>query len=237
MQTKFSGFHSLTEGSIFFLDGLRIGRTLFNGIEIENCSTSESLFYLGGSIANTISIAVFKNIKGRILRIAQSSIVVIQNLTIINLSCLNQEYFQTGGIFYLESLSSLNFNIGLFINITNIVSPGAFFLENSNFTVANLKMQNVNSNNGYFLTSLNCNVTMLNSSFAAFRNGGFFIEKSSFSINMTNFFNNGTYNDKNMYGSVLHCHLCRKLFIDNCVFMGNKNNSVDGGVIFLISLT
>ena len=123
MSTTFSGFNSYTEGSIFYVDGLKIGRSLLSGITVTNCSTTISFFYFGASTANTISPLILTNVKGRAFRVTQKSTLAVSLLTISNIFCSISGLFQSGCVFYLDSLSKLTISGA---NIANVRTPVVF---------------------------------------------------------------------------------------------------------------
>ena len=234
--TTISGFNSFTEGSILYVDALKIGRSLISGITITNCSTTISFFSFGASISNTLNLLTLINIKGRVFRITQKSTLVLTSLTITNNSCMISGLFQSGCIFYLDSQSSLTISGANITNVSNVETPGAFYIENSNLTIVNLNIVNTSSILGYgCLYSINSYAVIINSSFSFFQNGCFQIEKSSFTISRSKFINSNISNFAGVYGSTIDCTRCLRLTIDKCVFLGNKNNALDGSVCFFLN--
>lgn len=173
------------------------------------------------------------NVKGRIFRVTQKSTLVVSSLKISNNSCSISGLFQSGCVFYLDSLSSLKISEANIINVTNIDSPAAFYVENSNLTLVNTTITNIESFVGFgCLYSFNSFTYVINSSFIYFKNGCFQIEKSSFVIMGSRFVNTNVSNVDNVYGAVIECTLCVYILIDSSLFQGNKNNAMDGSVNF-----
>lgn len=235
ISTTFSGFKAITEGSIFYVDGLRLGLSSFINILIQNCSSSVSLIYFGSSANNLLKSINFQNVEGRIFKITQRSSISIQFLTITNISCNNEAYFQSGAIFYVDSLSSISITQVNITNLKNTASPGAFYLENSKLIMNDFNVTNVKSSSGIACMSAFGSIANITKSyFNDFLSGCFYIEKSTVFITNCKFLNKGTKVSNNIYASVVECFLCIKLVIDEAVFYGNINNSEDGGVIFLM---
>lgn len=139
--------------------------------------------------------------------------------------------FQSGCVFYLDSLSALTISQGIIANVSNVDTPGAFYIENSNVTINNLNFTNITSDIGYAcLYAINSYTRITNSTFKYFKNGCFDIQKSSFWIKNTSFINNNIYNNPDIYASVIECIFCFYLSVDGCLFIGNQKNTLDGGV-------
>lgn len=174
-----------------------------------------------------------QNVEGRVFKITQKSSISIQSLTITNISCNNEAYFQSGAVFYVDSLSYISIVQVNITNLKNTASPGAFYLENSNLLMSDFNIANVKTTVGIAcMSAFGSNANITNSYFSEFVTGGFYIEKSTFFITNCKFFNKGIKATNIFYAAVVECFLCIKLVIDQSIFYGNVNNSQDGGVIF-----
>lgn len=208
------------------------------GLTITNCSTSVSFFYLAASITNAFIQFNLTNVQGRFIKITQKSTITVTNLTITNNSCTVSGLFQAGCIVYMDISSALTVSGAKISNVVNIDTPGAFYIENSVLVMVNVFMKNVSSFVGYgCLYTVNSVTTVRNSSFFYFTNGCMDFEKSTITITSSVFNNTNITNVPNYYGSIIYCLNCFDLVIDGNIFVGNRNNALDGSVnniIFIV---
>lgn len=231
--TSFSGFTSFTEGSILYVEALKIGRTLISGLSIVNCSTAVSFFTFTSSKPNNINYLTMVNVKGRIFRVTQKSTLILNYMSINNNSCLNLNLFQQACVFYVDTLSSIDIYQANFSNVRNADTPGAFYIENSNSTISFLNFTNITSETGYGCAyAVGANFKIYNSTLKNFKNGCLQLEKSYLLLENNSFINNGMSNYEKIYGSIISCVYCLQMSIIGCRFEGNQMNSLDGGVFF-----
>lgn len=231
--TNFTGFNSLSEGGIVFIESLEFGNVVINNIGITNCSSNYSLFYFLSSNKNILTLISLTKIEGRIFKVSQKSNINIDSLIIKENSCMNSIMLQSGCVFYLESDSSIYISNSSIHNVSNAKSPGAFYAENSNVTFFNFNLTNVRSEVGLGCSyGFNIYLKISNCQFKEFINGCIELQESSASINSSKFTNYGVKNKEKIYASIIKCSQTFNLSIINCTFDGNQKNSLKGGVIF-----
>lgn len=231
--TNFTGFNSLSEGGIVFIESLEFGNIMINNINIANCSSNYSLFYFLSSNKNILTLISLTKIEGRVFKVSQKSNINIDSLTIKENSCMNSIMLQSGCVFYLESDSSIYISNSTIHNVSNAKSPGAFYAENSNMTFFNFSLTNVRSEVGLgCLYGVNVYLKISNCQFTEFINGCIELQESFALINSSKFTNYRVTNKETIYASIIKCSQTFKLSIINCTFDRNKNNSLKGGVIF-----
>jgi len=229
--TTFSGFTSFTDGSILYVDALRLGRSLISGITVKNCSTTLSFFYLAASLTNTFSLLTLTNVQGRIFRVTQQTTLLVNSLTISNNSCMISSLFQSGCVAYVDINSVFTISGATIANVSNVDTPGAIYMENSILVLNNFNITNSSSLIGYgCIYIVNSIANINNATFTYFTNGCLDLERSTITITKSIFNNTNTTNFLNYYGSIIYCLDCLNLMIDTCLFVGNQNNSLTGSV-------
>ena len=178
----------------------------------------------------TMSNVCFHN--GTQIMLFSNSLVFLNNLTIINITC---ELMLDGclGAFTDQTLATID-QIKI-ENLFSIDDGGIFYVYYSN-----LKCQNVSGKNifteyvGAILLSIKSNIIISNSMFEKFSNDGIQLLNSNFTIQNSVFNNFGL--NSIMKGSVIFCQDYSSIFIVNCTFI-NIFSSENGSIIYIYGAT
>ena len=217
-------------GVIFGLDNIP-STIIFNNVSFFNNSAGNFLV----SILNTNLTLNHCNFKENVnnLFLLESSYMMFYQSSILNHTCINQEY----GCLANEISGSELYVIDSIVNHILSLKEGLIYSFSCKFFAERSFFQNLDSNNGVgpFLLSYYSIVSSFATSFKNYDINCIYVNNGSLIITNNSFINDNQVfkdNSKSNYGTI-YCDFCQDFSINQSIFSGNKNSII--GTIALFS--
>lgn len=221
---------SSQEGSVLYVSDIESSPFVVEDMVVLNSYSFYGLISIYDSSSLAFYTSNFTNNTGRVYSCQNCIIGIVGNI-ILNNYCQFQNEIQACFL-YASDGSELQVNYTFCSNVSNIMEGGALYGIDSLLFLYEFQLINtVSQNYGGCLMGETANVIILNSAFMEYSGGCFYLDSSSnLTLMNTNFSNEMYRNQAILYGSTIACVNCEISMIIQCVFIGNYNNSLQGGV-------
>ena len=224
---------SSQEGSILYVTDIKSSPFVIQGIQVINCYSFYGLISIYDSSNLAFFTSNFTNNTGRVFSCKNCIMAVVGNI-ILNNYCKFQNEIEACFL-YASDGSMLQINYTLCSNISNIKEGGSLYTIDSTLFLYSFQLIGTMSDNyGGCIMGSSSNVIVLGSGFINYFGGCLYLENSNLTLVGTNFSNPLFRNQAILYGSTVACVNCESSTIVQCVFSGNNNNSLQGGVNYMI---